>query len=894
MPNSRSASTGRLARAVVPRLLVLPVLLLWLSTSARAERWEGRLPSDVVPVSQTVEITLDPDRSDYEGRVAIQLRVREPTDTFVLNAEGLELGSARLTGESGAIDGRIETAADDAIRWRSTQVLPRGSYRLELEFHAMFDTTAVSLYRLDYEGEAYAFTQFQAVDAREAFPCFDEPIFKIPFRWIVTAPVADVAITNTPVEREEVRDGWRTTTFVETRPLSTYLLALAVGPFDLMEVPGLPVPARIVAPRGKAALAGTARDELLPVLEAAERYFDRPYPFRKLDLLAVPEFWPGAMEHPGAITYRDGILLLDPDAVTPGQLRTLVRVTAHEIAHQWFGNLVTMEWWDDLWLNEAFADWLGDRLVDEVHPEMHYPERALEGTQRFLRADARPSSRPIRRPVAHPDGVLEAVGTTYAKGKLVLGMFENWVGKEPFRRGVLDYLQAHEWGNAAADDLWRALDGSTGRPVSRSLAGFLEQAGYPLVTVSRTGATEIRLEERRFRSEGVETPDQTWEVPIVLRYFDGTEVRTHSVLLGGEGTTVSLPAAGPIEWIYPNGGACGYYRWSLERADLTALGAAAATSLEPRERIEFLGNVAALLDSGHLGADVYLETLATFAADESPSVLNSAVAGLGRVHPLLSDDTSRDAFRVYVRSLLAPALDRFGWDPDPHEADEITSFRPQLLGTLGNWGEDPVIAREARLRTERHLEDPSSVDPSLVGTWLTVAAREGDASLWETFEGRFRSATVPRERGRYLSLLGAFRDPALRERALAYSLSESLQPQEVMTIPRVQAGLGEAEADRVLDWILDHHARIVNRIPPPSRAFLPWRGAGCSQARWDRTLAFFSHEENQEPGTPAQLDRAGDSVRDCVRLKERESAAVRSYLVKFAEAARSGKGSERF
>ncbi|MBZ0268272.1 ERAP1-like C-terminal domain-containing protein, partial [bacterium] len=581
-------------------------------------------------------------------------------------------------------------------------------------------------------------------------------------------------------------------------------------------------------------------------------------------------------------TYRDTALLLDPDALTPSQRGLLVRWTAHELAHQWFGNFVTMEWWDDLWLNESFADWMGDRIAEEVRPALRTGERQLNGTQGTLRSDARPSSKAIRRPVTSGDQLMESVGVTYQKGKLVLAMFEQWMGEDAFRRGVLDYLETNAWGNATAADLWRALDDASGYDVSEALAGFLEQPSYPMLAVHRAGKGRIRVSQHRFRAAGVEVEPLRWDVPLVVRYADGRGTRTATLLLDEQEKTFELPADGPLEWIYPNGGARGYFRWKLSPDDWRALARAARRSLAPRERIEFLGNAGALVDAGEMHADAYLATLLDFADDERPTVSGSVMGGVGRMRNSFPDEDLEEAFAVYGRALLAPLLDRLGLEPRADEEEDATNLRPQVLAALGTWGRDGAIRAEALRRTAAYLQDESAIDPTLSGTWLTLAARSGDAELWETFERRYRSAEVPRERTRYLGLLGGFEDAKLRDRALRYVLEEKLAPQETFTIPMAQTGLGEEEQDRVVDWMLDHYDALAPRVPPPNRAFFPFLGSGCDEARWDRVREFFSLPGNQVPGTTSQMRRIDDSVADCLALRAREGEALRSYLRRFA------------
>src|SRR5439155_17675029 len=344
---------------------------------------------------------------------------------------------------------------------------------------------------------------FEATEARCAFPCWDEPEFKIPFQVTLVVPEAHLAIGNTPVETDTVADGQRTVVFERTPPLPAYLLAIATGPLETVPIEGMRVPGRIVTIKGASGVAREAARVTPPLVAALEKYFGLPYPYRKLDLLAVPEFWPGAMENAGAIAFADRILLIDPRAASAGQKRTLVAVDAHELAHMWFGDLVTMKWWDDLWLNESFASWMGDKITQEVAPEYEMPLAEVEETQRAMLRDAQRSTRPIRAPIDVFDNIDEAFDElTYDKGQAVLTMFEAWLGPETFRKGVVAYLKAHAWGSATASDLWASLSKTAGRDVAGPMSTFLDQPGVPLVKVDLLPGGKVRLSQERFLNEG--------------------------------------------------------------------------------------------------------------------------------------------------------------------------------------------------------------------------------------------------------------------------------------------------------------------------------------------------------------------------------------------------------
>jgi alanyl aminopeptidase len=843
---------------------------------AQAAKSSERLGATVVPVRQDVELRLDPDRARYEGRVRIELDVREESPSFTLHSEGLELLAVTLgAGETGR-PAAWEAVSDDLVRILPPAPLSPGRALLTIDFRADFDTTAVGLYRVETGGEAYAYTQFEADDAREAFPCFDEPGFKIPWKLTLSTPAGDTAIANTPVESEREADGWRTTVFAESPPLPSYLVALAVGPFDLVEIPGASVPTRIVAPAGRGRLAGYAVGNTVPILAALEEWFGRPYPFRKLDLIAVPEFWPGAMENPGAITYRDTILLLDPEALTVAQRRTFARVTAHELAHQWFGNLVTMQWWDDLWLNETFADWLGDRITDRVYPDLGLLESELAGAQRVFAQDARSTARAIRREFVPGERLMDGIGVAYNKGKLVLAMFEGWIGEEAFRRGVVDYVDANAWGNAEGADLWEALDRASGRPVSDALRGFLQQPGYPILRAGPGEDGRWRVDQRRFVPRGADLPGLAWQVPVAVAWSEGGVGRRETFLVGPEG--LELPIEGTPDWIRPNAGGVGYYRWEIPPDLLGALVTDPPAGTTARDRIELVGNLRALLDAGALDGGTWVRALAGLAADPDPQVLATVLAQVSQLPDTFGGPDTDAALAAWARRVLGPARDRLGWEVTQDEDPRISLVRPTLLELLGGWAEDPeVIARGAELG-RAFLHDPSAVDPSLASTALALASREGDAALFDDLRARFEAATVPAERSRWLSALGAFRAPALRERAFAYVLATKLAPQDVGVIPRAMITADEGARDLVLDWTLEHYEELSRRIPPPNRVGFVRLAGGCSIERFERAQAFFSVPERGIPGLSSALARTEASVRQCVALREAEIDAVRAAI----------------
>jgi len=862
-------------RAALRAALLALAPLAFAAHAHAAETPDVRLGSDVVPTFQAVRLRLDADERRYTGSIRAELRVAKATAVVQLHAEGQELSRVALKQGGDTVHVSVERGERGLLTLTADRPLAPGAATLEVDFAHAYGTRAVGLYRVYRGGRGYLFTQFESDDAREAFPCWDEPGFKFPYQLTLEVPVRHEAISNTPVESQVEKDGWKTIVFKKTPPLPSYLLALATGPLEFTPIPGLRVPARVVTVQGQKALTGFTVETTPKLMAALERWFGTPYPFEKLDLIAVPEFAYGAMENPGAITYREDILLLDAASTTVRQRRSCVSVNAHELAHMWFGDLVTMAWWDDLWLNESFADWMAAKITDEVFPEFKHGLAELENVLRVMQGDMLPSTMAIRgRTTASASG-LQNVGLVYAKGNAVLSAFENYLGPEVFQKGVRAYLKAHEWGNATSGDLWKALDQASGQPVSEAMATFTDQPGVPLVRVTPAEGG-VRITQSRATPWGVEQSPLRWRIPVVLRWSDGRKVATQRVMLAEESQLVKLPAK--PEWVMPNGGGKGYYIWSAPGGMIETLAEHSQHDLSPAERVSFLGNLNALLDAGEVRGDSYLRSLAHFGADPEPQVVSGVVSTLNRVRLAFVPDSMAGVFAPYARRTLSPALERFGRERRPGEDEAIGAMRGELLGALARLGQDEAVAAFAREAAARYLADPASVDPGIVDAVLTLAARKGDAAMFADLQNRYEGATVPLLRRRWLTTLGAFEDPALEAKALEFMLSDAVPATEGMQMLRGFGGKGEAAGERLFGWMRTNYPRIAARVPPPFLRFMPMMGSGCSKERLKATQAFFSDPARAVPGVEQTLERVADTVNGCLSLREREGRAVSEFL----------------
>ena len=864
--------------SVAVALLTLALAVTALATDVLASG-SGRLRRDVLPTFEAITLNLDADTTDYTGSVRIQLAVKTAVDSFQLHSEGLTVKRLTLRNTKGFLPASFRPAGPTMITVANRVPLSPGVYTLDIEFSNRLNTRAQGLYRVEVEGHGYTFSQFESDDARKSFPCWDEPSFKIPYQMTLVVPMGHEAVSNTPIEKTVEGVATKTVVFRRTPPLSSYLLAIATGPFEFAPIAGMSVPGRIVTVKGASGLAHEAATMAPPILSALERYFRSRYPYEKLDLIAVPEFWPGAMENAGAITFRDEVLLFDPKTGSAGQRSILAMFMAHEMAHMWFGDLVTMEWWDDLWLNESFAQWMGDKITDEVYPEYNTGIRELRATQGAMETDSRLSTRAIRQPVSALDNLLQAADElAYQKGQSVLGMFESWLGPEVFRKGVLDYLAAHKNGNAVGADLWDALARASGKDVGAAMGTFLDQGGMPLVTADVLADGRVRLTQKRFLNFGVAAQgERQWRVPIGLKYSDGTKTRTQFVFLAGPDTTVALEGTRAPAWIHPNAGEAGYYRWSLSPQMMFQLAENATDVMTPRERVGLLGNLKALLSAGYAHGDDYMRLLARFASDPRPEVLSAVLDGIEVVRSSFITPDLAVPYARYVRQTLGPSLQRLGLTKRASEDDGVSLVRPTLIRMLGDDGNDPRVLDFADSLAREYFKDPASVDPSLGGVAINLSAIRGDQAMYEDYKRRFEAAQIPAERARYLGALGYFRDPKIVEQSLQYALGGPLRPQEMFTIPGTLARAFQYE-ELPFRWMTENYEAIASRIPPMFVVYMPAFAGGCSSGRLEAARKFFAEASHSVAGTEKELAKVADQVNDCVGLREREGAAVSAYL----------------
>lgn len=836
-----------------------------------------RLNPAVQPLTQQLEMTLDPRELRYSGSTLIALQVTEDVEAILLHAQDMTITAASF-GETGALASAEHESLEHALLKISTgSTITPGYYELKIFFEDDFNTDSVSMYRVEENGRLHVFSQMEASEAREAFPCFDEPAYKIPWNMTLTVPAEMMAISNTPIESTQVFGEMKQLIFAESAPMPSYLIAFAVGEFEAVDIPGMSVPGRVVTTLGKKALTGLAVDSTPKLLAALEDYFDTPYPYQKLDLIATPEFWYGAMENPGAIVYLDRAILIDPNDVDAIRFRSIVGTNSHELAHQWFGDVVTMEWWVDLWLNESFASWMGDKIVAQVYPELDIAKSRMSTMFKTMDRDSQPASRPIRAPRVSTDNFLNDIGPAYSKGRIVINMFEKAVGEDAFRSGILEYMKRHEWGNATAVDFSEAIGIEADFDVPKAFASFMHQPGIPLVDVELLDDGRLAISQRRFVQAHDELTDLQWTIPLTIRYgVDGKDYR-QSLLLDDRKQVVELDHPGELEWIYPNADQGGYYRWELAPDQLHAVVDKAQQVLSPMERMGLVSNLTAMLNADRFDAEDYLGALASFSSERDPYVLELIIDQLEVIRDALVSDDHHSKFAAMVSDLLGPALQSIGTDVTADEPNAVTTIRPRLLEWLIRDARDETLTREFSRRADSFLAGESDLHSSLVPAALVAAAVRGGKSTYETFKHRFENARTPAERGQLLVGLTYFESEDLLLDLQQYSISESVRPREMMTF-REHLIKRPGPRDLVLDFALANFEAFQQRLPGNGLAILPSVARGCSLASADKATSFFGNPDHQVSGTLRILDTTTAAIKSCAALRERELENASRYF----------------
>jgi puromycin-sensitive aminopeptidase len=773
-----------------------------------------RLARSVVPSAYRIFITPDLEKFTFSGRVEIDVEIKESVSTLTLNAVELELGAATVSAD-GTSYRSLEHSMDDTYETATfvfDRELPAGPAIVEIAFDGILNDQLHGFYRSTYKDESgtehvIATTQFENTDARRAFPCWDEPAFKATYQVNLTIPSGLKAYSNSPVESDtDLGNGQRTVSYRPTMIMSTYLVAWVVGPFDeseTIDVDGVPL--RVITPLGKVHLSELALDAGAFALRFFSAYFDIPYPGEKLDMLAIPDFSAGAMENLGCITYRETALLVDPDTASQPEMERVAQVVHHEIAHMWFGDLVTMEWWEGIWLNEAFATFMQLICTNAFRPEWRVWVSQNTFRDLALQIDGLNATRPIEYEVISPDdtnGMFDIL--TYEKGGSVLRMLEQYLGEEIFRDGIRLYLKKHSYANAVTSDLWDALEENSGQPVRNVMDTWILQGGFPLVTLDGGRVTQQPF------SYLPKTPASAigtrWLVPLLTRSLNGGETSHH--LLADE--PIAIIDRAPVVL---NAGGSGVFRSRYSSAELAQL-APRVSELEELERATLLSDsYAALLANAITWSDFYAVASGLGDQDE-PNPWETVAVAVDMVHRALND-TQRATLRDQARALFEPQLARLGWDPSPSEGELAPQLRAVAISTLGVVGEDEAVQAEAVRRFEAN-----ELNGDIAAAILRVVANLDRPGDYDTFLQRYRDGSTPQEEMRYQIGLWAFRDEAVALDAARLCLREFRNQDGPLILPVLMRN--EETGPAVWRFMTDNWDEVTKRFPANYHARLAY------------------------------------------------------------------------
>jgi alanyl aminopeptidase len=854
-----------------------------------------RLPGDVRPTQYALEVTIVPGQPTATGRIHIAAEVTRPTRVVWLNATGLAIGHAELGGKPA----RVVPGGDDFVGLAIGRELPVGALAIDLAFTAPIDRErSRGLYSEREGNETYAYTVFEALDARRAFPCFDEPSYKVPWQLTFHVKRDHVALANAEVVREIPEpDGMKRVETAISRPMPSYLVAFVVGPFEVVDggsVGRAHTPIRFVIPRGRAGELGYARQVTPKVVAALEDYFDMAYPYGKLDVAVVPRFL-GTMEHPGLVAMGQPLTLIRPDQASRGRKLDYANILAHELSHYWFGGLVTMAWWDDTWLNEALGEWSDLNITEAAEPTWRIRDDRVALAVRAMHADEALSTRAIRRPVTTREDIEASFDAwiTYLKGASMFRMFEAFVGRDAWRDFLHGYLAAHAWGTASADDFLTAVAESLGPANAAAMRTLLDQPGVPRITgqlqCEAHRPPRLALAQTRSLPAGVTDPaPKLWDLPVCVRYGDARSGERQCYRVSGPAVVVELggPRTGEARrgcptWVILNADAIGYYRSTVDPEMVRALftpgsPVARAAQPTPAERMMLIEDLRAAVDRDELGLDKLLELVPLIAADPDDKVARSGLAAATLPMTGLDDAMYRAARRWSYRAFGARAR-QLGWRRGDGDSEERHELRRLLVPLVA--AEDPALTAEAEKLADRWLASRTGVADDLAFEVLAVAAHHGDAARFERYLAAASGARDRTEHARLLDTLGTFADHDITARALALVLAHELDLRD--TIGVVSGVLAHRETrDLGLAFLGAHLEELLVRMRSDdgARFLAEVAGAFCDADHRREVAALTAPYAAKIDGAGAQVTRALEQADQCIALVARQGPALHRLL----------------
>ena len=856
--------------------IVLFAALMGLSAS-----YGQRLPENVKPQHYTLDIAPDIAKATFSGAETIDVTLAAASKTVTLNSLDLQIVSATAGGQAGVV-------SFDVPKQQATltfpEALPAGHAVLSLAFTGVLNDKLRGFYLSKTKTRNYAVTQFESTDARRAFPCFDEPALKATFDVSLTVAAGDMVISNTNlISDAAVEGGKHHVVFATTPRMSTYLVAFLVGDFACSKggVDGVPI--RVCSTPDKVKLTTFAVKAAEHFLHYYDGYFGIRYPMPKLDLIGIPDFEAGAMENFGAITYRETALLLDDKDASINSRKRVAETVAHEMAHQWFGDMVTMQWWDNLWLNEGFATWMEDKAADEWHPEWNFPQDVVDSLNSTLNSDAERTTRPIRQAAETPAEIAELFDEiSYGKAGAVIGMIENWVGPQVFQQGVHNYLAAHLYANATAEDFWNAQTATSKMPVDKVMSSFIDRPGVPLVTFGDKQEPGYPAAQSRFYRSGLTADERDansvnrgWTVPVCVKTVSAREC----TLLSKDSAALSLPSGTKLPFFYANAAQKGYYRVGYTPLQLKAITASVETGLTVPERIGFVGDRWALTRAGQGSVGDFLDLVLALKQDKHAEVLDAALSSIGQIRSRIADEDDRLKLNLVIRKQFGPVYAALGAEDEKATYDQ-QQIRTELFEALGE-ADDPKIDAHALQVTLDYFSHKKVTEPDIVDTSVMLTAEHGDQDFYEEILNISEQVSDPGLESETQELLTRFHDPKLVVRTLEYATSGAVRNQDSWILIALELNQRQSR-DLTWSWIEQHWDKVQAQLTTASGGdLLSATGSFCSVEKRNEVADFFAAHKVEAADRP--LAKALDTIDDCVRLRAEQEPKLKAWLAAHAQ-----------
>jgi aminopeptidase N/puromycin-sensitive aminopeptidase len=835
-----------------------------------------RLPTTVVPTHYTLTLTPDLKAATFSGVEKIDVNIKEPIKSITLNAAEIAFQSVTVDRNGAPQAAKVALDNDkEQATFTFPTALPAGKATLSIRYSGILNNELRGFYLSKTAKRSYAVTQFEPTDARRAFPCFDEPAFKAAFDVSLVVDSADTAISNGPIVSDTPgpTPGTHTLKFLTTPKMSTYLVAFLVGDFECKKDTQDNVDIRVCSTPDKVELTAYGVDVAKYVLHYYNDYFGIPYPLPKLDLIALPDFEAGAMENFGAITFRETDLLLDPNLASVTNKENVAEVIAHEMAHQWFGDLVTMKWWDNIWLNEGFATWMENKPVAALHPEWNIPLSVAADEQSTLNLDAQRTTRAIRAKANTPGEINQMFdGIAYGKASLVLLDMEDYLGRETFRKGVHAYLLAHEYGNATAEDFWNAQTEVSQKPVDKMMDSLITQPGEPLLTFGTPEAGTIPVHQSRFFLSPDIKPDpaQKWTLPVCLKT---ASLPGDCEILTPTTTSLRIP---PMALFFANAGGRGYYRTAYPPQAYAAILAQVETDLTPAERISLTGDEWAQVQANKATAGDYLDLVTALKDDPNPEVIQNALVGVRDLYEqVASTPEERAALSAWIDDTFTPLYYKLG-PASYYDTDSKRQLRAELMIISANYGKSKYVVAMAQHIGDLYLLHPANVDSTIGQAALTVAAQNGDAEWFDRLQNAYETTNYPLFQNSALRLLAQFQSPQLVARSLDYAASGKVRNQDAAAQFAIPLRKSETR-DEAWAYIKANWSKVQAQVTTQMASrLIGATGDFCSVEARDDVKSFFT--THAMPASDVSLRHALEHIDGCIEFRSQQEPNLKTWL----------------